>query len=108
MVSDKEDAVQGYVSDLSPLPFERPEASITSEHEVSVFRDVEKAVTVASNIHVVGNSGLDIGGMVVELNETEDEEERIACFLEGGCLCKLLGGTLLHSVYNIDAPRGSQ
>ena len=50
---------------------------IISEYEVSVFRDVEAAVTTAPDI--VCNSGLDIGDMVVENNETEDEEERIAC-----------------------------
>ena len=43
---------------------------------------------------LVCNSGLDSGDMVVEHNETEDEEEIIAWFLEGGCLCKLPDGTL--------------
>ena len=38
---------------------------------MSVFRDVEAAVTAAADI--VCNSGLDIGDMVVEHNETEDE-----------------------------------
>ena len=82
MVPDKEDAVQSHVSYTSPLPSERPATSITSEYEVSVFRDVEAAVTVVPNI--VCNSGLDIGDMVVEHNETEDEEERIAWFLKVG------------------------
>ena len=49
---------------------------------MSVFRDVEAAVTVIPNI--VCNSGLDIADMVVEHNETEDEEERIAKFLKVG------------------------
>ena len=75
-VPDKEDAVQRHISYTSPLPSERPATSITSEYEVSVFRDVEAAVTVIPNI--VCNSGLDIADMVVEHNETEDEEERIA------------------------------
>ena len=44
--------------------------------------------------------------MVVEHSETEDEEERIACFLKGGCAARW--HTMLHSVYSIDAPRGSQ
>ena len=65
--------------------------SIISEYEVSVFRDIEAAVNDTSDI--VCNSGLDIGDRVVEHNETEDEEERIAWLLEGGCLCK-------HSVQN--------
>ena len=73
MVPDKDDAVQSNVSDMSCLPSERPETSITSEYEVSLFRDVEAAVTAAPDI--VGNSGLDIGDMVVEHNETEDEEK---------------------------------
>ena len=50
-----------YSVDTSPLPSERPETSITSEYDVSVFID---------------NSELDIEDMVVEHNETEDEEER--------------------------------
>ena len=83
MVPDKEDAVQSHVSDMSPLPSERHETSITSE-----VRDIEAAVNEASNI--VCNSGLDIGDIVVEHNKTEDEEERIAWFLEGETLCKLL------------------
>ena len=58
---------------------------------MSVLRDVEAAVIGAPCI--LCNSGLDIGDMVVEHNETEDEEERIAWFLEGGCLCKLLDGS---------------
>ena len=45
---------------------------------MSVFRDVEPVVTAASDI--VCSSGLDIGDMVIEHNETEDEEEKIACF----------------------------
>ena len=78
MVPNKEDAVHSHVSDKSLLPSERgPEVSIISEYEVSVFRDVEAAVIVTPDI--VCNSGLDIGDMVVENNETEDEEERIAC-----------------------------
>ena len=59
---------------------------------MSVFKDVEAAVTVVPDI--VCNSGLDIGDMVVEHNETKDEEEIIAWFLEGGCLRKLLYCTL--------------
>ena len=94
MVPDKEDAVHSHVSDTSPLPSERPTISNISEYEVSVFRDVEAAVTAVPD--VVCNSGLGTGDMVVEHNETEDEEERIALFLEGGCLCKLLYCTL-HS-----------
>ena len=78
MVPDKEDAVQSHVSYTSPLPSERPATSITSVYEVSVFREV----TVVPDI--VCNSGLDIGDMVVEHNETEDEQERIACFFKVG------------------------
>ena len=47
MVPDKEDAIQSHVSDTSPLHSESPETSITSEYEVSVFRDVEAAVTAS-------------------------------------------------------------
>ena len=54
MVPDKEDAVQSHVSYTSPLPFERPATPITSEYEVSVFRDVEAAVVP----DIVCNSGL--------------------------------------------------
>ena len=78
MVPDKEDAVQSHASYTSPLPSERPATSITSEYEVCVFRDVEAAVTVVPDI--VCNSGLDIAYMVVEHNETEDEEERLHGF----------------------------
>ena len=80
MVPDKEDAVQSHVSYTSPLPSERPATSITSEYEVSVFRDVEAAVVP----DIVCNNGLDIADMIVEHNETEDEEERIAWFLKVG------------------------
>ena len=39
--------------------------------------------------------------MFVEHDETEDEEERrIALFLAGGCLCKLLGGTLCPNQFS--------
>ena len=82
MVPDKEDAVQSHVSYMYPLPSERPATFITSGYEVSVFRDVEAAVTVV--LDIVCNNGLDIGDMVVEHNETEDEEERIAWFLKVG------------------------
>ena len=74
MVTDKEDLVQSHVSYTSPLPSERPATSITSEYEVSVFRDIEAAVIVVPGI--VCNSQLDIADMVVEHNETEDEEEK--------------------------------
>ena len=37
--------------------------------------------------------------MVVEHNEMEDQEEIIAWFLEGGCLCKLLDGTLCSTQF---------
>ena len=78
MVPDKEYAVQSHVSYTSPLPFEWPATSIISEYEMSVFRDVEAAVTVVPDI--VCNSGLNIADMDVEHNETGDEEERIAWF----------------------------
>ena len=71
IVPDKEDAVQSHVSDTSTLPSERLETSIISEYEVSVFRDVEAAVTAAADI--VCNSGLDTGDMIAKHNETEDE-----------------------------------
>ena len=108
--SDEEDAVGSHVLDLppSPLPSKRPEMFITSDHDVSVFRDIEAEVDEASDI--VCNGGLDIGDMIVEHDETNDEElRRIARFLTSGCLCKLLDGihTMLHSVHSIDAPRGS-
>ena len=77
---------------MSTLPSERPETSIISEYEVFVFRDVGAAVTVAANI--ICNSKLcigDIGHVVVEHNETEEEEEM---FLKVWCLCKLLNGIL--------------
>ena len=83
MVPDKEDTVHIHVSDTSFLPSERLEISITSEYDVSVFREIEAAVDEASNI--VCNNELDIVDMLVEHNEIE-----IAWFLEGGCLCKLL------------------
>ena len=95
MVPDIEDAVHGHVSDTSPLPSERGETSIIFEYEVSFFSDVEAAVTPASDI--VCNSGFNIGDIVVEHNETEDEEEIIAWFLKGGCLCKLLDCTLFST-----------
>ena len=53
--------------------------SIISEYEVSVFRDVEAAVTLPN---ILCNSGYHIGDLVVEHNQTE---EIIAWFLEGIC-----------------------
>ena len=91
--SDEEDAVGSHVLDLppSPLPSKRPDAFITFDHDVSVFRDIEAEVNEASNI--VFNGGLDIGDMIVEHDETNDEEQRrIARFLTSGCSCKLLDG----------------
>ena len=71
--SDEEDAVGSHVLDL-PLPSKRPETFITSDHDVSVFRDIEAEVNEASNI--VCNGGLDIGDMIVEHDETNNEEQR--------------------------------
>ena len=53
-ISDEEDAVQCHVSDMSPysLPSKRPETSITSEHDVSVFKDIEAEVDEASDIDI--------------------------------------------------------
>ena len=107
--SDEEDAVRSHVLDLppSPLPSKRPEMFITSDHDVSVFRDIEAEVDETSDI--VCNGGLDIGDMIVEHDETNNEEQRrIARFLTSGCLCKLLDGihTMFHSVHSINAPRG--
>ena len=70
---------------------ERPETPTTFEHDVPVFRDVEADVDEASD--VVCNVGLDIGDIVVEHGEIEEEEGRIARFLAGGCSCKLHDGT---------------
>ena len=78
MLPDKEDAVQSHVSYTSPLPSERPATSITSEYEVSVFRDVEAAVTVVPDI--VCNSGLDIADMVVEHNESRMKRKELHVF----------------------------
>ena len=80
---DEEDAaVQSQVSDMSPLPSERPETPTTFEPDVPIFRDVEVDVDEASD--VVCNVGLDIGDIVVEHGEIEEEEGRIARFLVGG------------------------
>ena len=59
--SDEGDAVRSHVLDLppSPLPSKRSQRFITSDHDVSVFRDIEADVDKASNI--VCNGGLDIG-----------------------------------------------
>ena len=91
--SDEEDAVESHVLDLppSPLPSKRPATSNTSDHDVSVFRDIEAEVDDASDI--VCNGGLDIGDMIFEHDETNNEEQRrIARFLTSGCSCKLLDG----------------
>ena len=68
MIPDKEDAVHSHVSNTSPLPSERDprHPSSLSTKYVSVFRDVEAAVTVAP--YIVCNSELDIGDIVVEYN----------------------------------------
>ena len=92
---DEEDTVVSHVLDLppSPLPSKKPETSITSDHDGSVFRDIEAEIDEASDI--VCNGGLDIGDMIefVEHDETNDEEQRrIARFLTSGCSCKLLDG----------------
>ena len=76
---------------MSSLPSERTETPTTFEHDVLVFRDVEADVDEASN--VVCNVELDIGDIVVEHGEIEEEEGRIARFLAGGCSCKLHDGT---------------
>ena len=38
------------------------------------------------SVPTVSNSGLGSRDVVVEYNEMEEEEERMAWFLEGGCL----------------------
>ena len=75
--SDEEDAVGSHVLDLAPSPLhsKRPEMFITSDYDVSVFRDIEAEVDEASDI--VCNGGLDIGDMIVEHDETNDEEQRV-------------------------------
>ena len=91
--SDEEDAVGSHVLDLppSPLPSKGPETFITSDHDVSVFRDIETEENKPSDI--VYNSGLDIGDMIVQHDETTDEEQRrVVRFLTSGCSCKLLDG----------------
>ena len=71
----------------SPPPCKRPETS--SDHDLSVFRDIEAEIDEASDR--VCNGGLDIGDMTVEHDDTNDEEhKRIAWFLTSGCSCKLL------------------
>ena len=52
--SDKKDAVGSHVLDLppSPLPSKRPETFITSDHDVSVFRDIEAEIKNGSDVHV--------------------------------------------------------
>ena len=88
----------------SPLSSKRPETFVTSDHDVSLFRDIEAEVNETSDI--LCNGGLDIGDMIVEHDETNDEEQRrIAWFLTSGCSCTLLDGihTMLHSVHSFDA-----
>ena len=63
MVPDKEDAVQSNVLDMPLLPCGRTEMFIISNYEVSVFSDVEAAVTAAPEI--VCNSGLNIVDIIM-------------------------------------------
>ena len=82
--SDEEDAFGSHALNLPPFPpsCKRPETS--SDHDVSVFRDIEAEIDEASDR--VCNGGLDIGDMTVEHDETNDEEKRrIARFLKSGC-----------------------
>ena len=55
-----------------------------------VFTDIDAVVDAASD--VVSNTGLDIGTVVVENDDSSDaEERRIARFMSEGCKCKLNG-----------------
>ena len=106
--SNEEDAVSSHVLDLppSPLPSKRPETFITSDHDVSVFRDIEAEENEASDI--VCNGGLDIGDMIVGHDETNDEEQENCKVPNKRMLVQAAGRhTMLHSVHSIDAPRGS-
>ena len=67
---DEYDVVQNYVSDTS-LPSERPEISTTTTYDIAVFKNIEAEVDNASDI--VCNGGLEIGYLVVEQNENDDE-----------------------------------
>ena len=64
-VSD-EDAVQSHVSDTSPcsLPSKRPKTSIISEHDVSVFRDIEAEVDEASDIDFCALKAYPVKGFI--------------------------------------------
>ena len=69
-----------------------------SDESATVFTDVELAVEEASD--TVCNSGLEIGCVVVENDDTGDaEERRVARFLAGGCKCKLNDGNSCYLLF---------
>ena len=83
---DEDGIVQNYVSDIS-LPSERPDISTTTTYDVAVFNNnIEAEVNEASDI--VCNGRLDIGDLVVEQNETDNEEE-ITAFAKLPPICML-------------------
>ena len=78
----------------------------TSTEERSVFRDVDEVVDEASD--TVCCAGLDIDSVAVENDDSQDAEERIACFISEGCRCQLNSGkpcSTLFSAANLTAAR---
>ena len=66
--------------------------------EKSAFTDIETMVSQASDI--VANDGLDLGSVVVEVDETDDaEEHRIAQYTANGCSCELDNGRPCYTTF---------
>ena len=65
-----------------------------------VFTDIDAEVDVASD--VVCNTGIDIDTVVVENDNSSDEEvRRIARFMSEGCKCKLNGGNACTTSFTL-------
>ena len=72
-------------------------SSITS-HEV-LFRDIDEAIDEAAD--TVCNGGLDVGAVVVEVDDDHDvEERRVARFLSSGCNCQQRDGMPCSSAFS--------
>ena len=68
---------------------------IQVDPEQSVFTDVETMVSQASDVFT--NQGLDLGSVVVEVDQSHNAEEQR--YMTNGCSCKLASGHPCHATF---------
>ena len=86
-------SIAPFSSPIAPFP-----SSITLVSYVTVLINVDTLVEEAAD--TVCNTGLDIGGVIIENVDSSDAEEgRIDRFRSDGCKCQLSGGDPCHTLF---------